>query len=271
MDPHANLGRALLALARITGIGSRSTGDYRTLPKIGFARIRADMAIAVVAHRILGVEEIEYLRDDVNAGAPKQVEGPGDAQVDLRERRAAQRVHMGDSRGEVHVVSVLTVGRVGSATDVSTGPLGERRSGVIANNARDVDCRGGLVKNAQGHTMAGVSVQRPEARAPGRIVGVDRLVTNRAEVRLMAGIRETKLIRPGENVACRLRQGVKALHLELLTETGPAAEVDAVVLRLTVAFPDSKAAELVEASLSGGGVDDGVGAEAERKVPVIDV
>lgn len=174
------------------------------------------------------------------------------------------------ARSQIEVVTVLAVRLSRPAAHISSVPVGVWRSRVIAKDTGGIDTEGRLVESTERDAMLHIGVERTDARAAVRIVRVDGLIAHGAQVALVSGIGEAELVCAGEHIAGRVRVRVEALQLELCAQARVAANVDAGVLGKAAPVPDAEAAEGREPALPGGGID-GIPAEAERNVLVIDV
>src|SRR5258708_14207185 len=106
---------------------------------------------------ILRVEEVEHLRDELDAHAFANRELLADAEVELRERRPANRVYGGDVMVDANELRVLRDRQVDSkpvtretlrdfvCTQVDAGDVEERRAGAINEQAREIDGKRRLV------------------------------------------------------------------------------------------------------------------------------
>src|SRR5205085_12154125 len=268
-QPQSELRQTLLAEARIAG-------ERAGLPEIRVwnllsSRVEHKLS-AHEADGILGVEQIEDLADQLHAVVAAEFESLGQANVELREGIAAQRVDVRHARSQVEEIAIA--GLVRHAV-----PRRIRRGGMIAENPGEVEIPRAAIEAAEGDAMPRVGVERAEAGTALRLGRIDALIAHGAQVGLMSRIGDAELVGAGEHVARGVRQCVEALQLEAVAQPRMAAEVHAVVLRLPVAGPDAEAAEVTEAAAASGraiGIADGrriarIRPEAKRDVAILDV
>ena len=60
-----------------------------------------------------------------------------------------------------------------------------------------------------------IGIERTGAGVAKRIVRIDGLIAHGAQIALMAGVRDSELVRAGEDVAGGMRVRIEALQLEL--------------------------------------------------------
>src|SRR2546428_11432970 len=161
---HTELSKALLALSRVAGIEGRLLVFRRR-------------AIADEARFILRVEHVKDFTDQFHSVVAKELECPGGARIHLRERRATKRIHVADAGRQIEPVAV--------AVEIGSRPIGVRRCRVIAKNARQVDAEGRAIQTTQCDTMTRVGVERPRTGTAERIIRIDALIPNRAQIRLV--------------------------------------------------------------------------------------
>src|SRR5258705_810629 len=131
-------------------------------------------AVAVEAALVLRVGEVEDLADQLEAEVGAEVECLRRAHIELRERRAAEAVHVWHAGRQIERVAVAIL--------VSARPVGVRRSAVVAKDAGETELPRRAIEAAHREAMARVSVERAEAGAALRIERVHGLIAHRAEV-----------------------------------------------------------------------------------------
>src|SRR5436190_14789733 len=151
-------GRAPRRAPGLTTNGWRSEGETETelrQPLLALSRIAGErggravlggVAVADEAGRVLRVEKVEDFADQLDSVGAAELEGLGQAHVELRERVAAQRVHVADAGGEVERVTV--------AVEVDARPVGVRRAAAEAVDAGEVEAPRTAIETAHRHAMA---------------------------------------------------------------------------------------------------------------------